>query len=141
MCEAWLDHIYTNKVKFTHFGALQLLKDFASVADWLVNCAIITQDVRKRMLRNEVLRRCEGVGRILLRSPGEHIDMDKNVTKKKNTEENPETGETDTEGEGEATMMPPEMYVPNQEQWLELRAVKKKSIFLPNLCCGTDYHS
>lgn len=31
--------------------------------------------MRKAMLKNEVLRRCEGVGRLLLRSPGEHIKM------------------------------------------------------------------
>lgn len=30
--------------------------------------------------------------------------------------------------------MPAEMYVPNQEQWLELRASKRKSVFNP-LCC------
>lgn len=31
------------------------------------------------MLKNEVLRRCEGVGRLLLRSPGDQVKMnDKN---------------------------------------------------------------
>uniref|UniRef100_A0A1Y1MI24 Coiled-coil protein 142 C-terminal domain-containing protein n=1 Tax=Photinus pyralis TaxID=7054 RepID=A0A1Y1MI24_PHOPY len=58
MCECWLDHI-----------------DFASVTTWLVNCPIITQHMRKVMLKNEVLRRCEGVGRLLLRSPGEQLKM------------------------------------------------------------------
>lgn len=33
------------------------------------------------------------------------------------------------------TLMPAEMYVPNQEQWLELRASKKKKIFISSCCC------
>ncbi|XP_044726874.1 coiled-coil domain-containing protein 142 [Chrysoperla carnea] len=145
MCEAWLDHIYINRIKFTRYGALQLLTDFASVNDWLINCAIITQDVRKHMLRNEVLRRCEGVGRILLRSPGEHIDMDEKVKKSETNEQgqqkangNNEGNQSESEGEGHERM-PAEMYVPNQEQWLELRAIKKKkTLFLPTLCCEVD---
>lgn len=32
-------------------------------------------------------------------------------------------------------LMPAEMYVPNQEQWLELRALKGKPSFLPPICC------
>uniref|UniRef100_A0A1Y1MHN9 Coiled-coil protein 142 C-terminal domain-containing protein n=1 Tax=Photinus pyralis TaxID=7054 RepID=A0A1Y1MHN9_PHOPY len=75
MCECWLDHIYMNKMKFSQSGAYQLLTDFASVTTWLVNCPIITQHMRKVMLKNEVLRRCEGVGRLLLRSPGEQLKM------------------------------------------------------------------
>lgn len=75
MCEAWLDHIYMNKIHFTQFGAYQLLRDFASVGDWLVQCPIVKPQTRKKMLKNEVLRRCEGVGRLLLRSPGEQIKM------------------------------------------------------------------
>lgn len=75
MCEAWLDHIYMNKIRFTQFGAYQLLRDFASVGDWLVQCPIVKPHTRKKMLKNEVLRRCEGVGRLLLRSPGEQIKM------------------------------------------------------------------
>ena len=83
MCEAWLDHIYTNRIKFSQYGALQLLVDFAYVKTWIVNCPIVSQEMRKKMLRNEVLRRCEGVGRLLLRSPGEHIKMD--ISKKEGT--------------------------------------------------------
>lgn len=79
MCEAWLDHIYVNRIKFSRHGALQLLCDFAHVGTWLNKCTIITEEVRKSMLKNEVLRRCEGVGRLLLRCPGEHVKMvDKN---------------------------------------------------------------
>lgn len=75
MCEAWLDHIYMNKIRFSHYGAYQLLRDFASVGDWLINCPVVKPETRKKMLKNEVLRRCEGVGRLLLRSPGEPIKM------------------------------------------------------------------
>lgn len=38
------------------------------------------------------------------------------------------------EGELEQ-LMPAEMYVPNQEQWLELRASKKKTNFIPSCIC------
>lgn len=75
MCEAWLDHIYLHKIKFTQYGALQLLTDFSFVTTWITNCTTISEEMRKKMLKNEVLRRCEGVGRLLLRSPGEHIKM------------------------------------------------------------------
>lgn len=81
MCEAWLDHIYLNKIKFTQYGALQLLTDFAFVTTWITNCNIISEEIRKKMLKNEVLRRCEGVGRLLLRSPGEHIKMNDKTKK------------------------------------------------------------
>lgn len=68
-----------NKIRFTQHGACQLLRDFASVADWLTDCSIIKAETRNKMIKNEVLRRCEGVGRLLLRSPGEQIKMtDKN---------------------------------------------------------------
>lgn len=82
MCESWLDHIYLNKIKFSRYGALQLLCDFAFVSKWISDCATITEDMRKAMLKNEVLRRCEGVGKLLLRSPGEHIKMNDDSSRK-----------------------------------------------------------
>jgi hypothetical protein len=79
MCESWLDHIYMNKIKFSQYGACQLLCDFGYVETWLMNSSVATQAMRKKMIKNEVLRRCEGVGRLLLRCPGEQIKMiDKN---------------------------------------------------------------
>lgn len=33
-------------------------------------------------------------------------------------------------------LMPAEMYVPNQEQWLELRANRGNLVFKPPFCCG-----
>lgn len=75
MCESWLDHIYMNKYKFSHHGACQLLCDFGYIATWIMKCSVASQTMRKKMIRNEVLRRCEGVGRLLLRCPGEQIKM------------------------------------------------------------------
>lgn len=142
MCEAWLDHIYKHKVHFSHNGALQLLNDFAGVGEWLTQNKDINDHIRLQMMKNEVLRRCEGVGRLLLRNPGEKIKMtdkqkgnlkisyytilifftsvDKNVSPKTDTKE----------------LMPAEMYVPNQEQWLELRAGKRRFLLLHPPCCS-----
>nr|CAD7572656.1 unnamed protein product [Timema californicum] len=75
MCEAWLDHIYSNNVKFTEWGAVQLLNDFGTVPAWLSERVTLSPEVLNCLLRHEVLRRCEGVGRLLLRRPGEHITM------------------------------------------------------------------
>ncbi|KAF3426589.1 hypothetical protein E2986_02670 [Frieseomelitta varia] len=79
MCEAWLDYIYLHRIKFSEYGALQLLTDFAYVSKWVTDCPIISQNVRDQLLKNEVLRRCEGVGRLLLRHPGEAISMRKRL--------------------------------------------------------------
>ncbi|KOX80150.1 hypothetical protein WN51_08327 [Melipona quadrifasciata] len=122
MCEAWLDYIYLHRIKFSEYGALQLLTDFAYVSKWVTDCPIISQNVRDQLLKNEVLRRCEGVGRLLLRHPGEAISMRKRLTRRTNERGSPESPGLER--------MPAEMYVPNQEQWLELRASKRY-----NFCC------
>ncbi|XP_034937778.1 uncharacterized protein [Chelonus insularis] len=114
MCEAWLDYIYLHRFKFTELGAYQLLTDFAFVSEWVTKCPIISQNVKEHLLKNEVLRRCEGVGRLLLRHPGEAIAMKKRITKRASDNESPASLGLER--------MPAEMYVPNQEQWLELRA-------------------
>ncbi|XP_078032819.1 coiled-coil domain-containing protein 142 [Augochlora pura] len=122
MCEAWLDYIYLHRIKFSEYGALQLLTDFAHVSKWVTGCSIISQEVRNQLLKNEVLRRCEGVGRLLLRHPGEAISMRKRLVTRTNERGSPESPGLER--------MPAEMYVPNQEQWLELRAPKRYSF-----CC------
>ncbi|XP_076376723.1 coiled-coil domain-containing protein 142 isoform X1 [Megalopta genalis] len=122
MCEAWLDYIYLHRIKFSEYGALQLLTDFAYVSKWVTSCSIISQEVRNHLLKNEVLRRCEGVGRLLLRHPGEAISMRKRLVTRTNERGSPESPGLER--------MPAEMYVPNQEQWLELRAPKRYSF-----CC------
>ncbi|KAK0183449.1 hypothetical protein PV327_001490 [Microctonus hyperodae] len=119
MCEAWLDYIYLDQVKFSEFGSYQLLTDFAYISNWIAECSIIPQNMKEHLMKNEVLRRCEGVGKLLLRHPGEAISMKKQI------------GTMD--GSPTATSlglerMPAEMYVPNQEQWLELRAGRNCSL-------------
>jgi hypothetical protein len=64
-------------VIFSEWGALQLLIDFAHILTWITNCCIISEKIRQQLLKNEVLRRCEGVGRLLIRHPGEAISMKK----------------------------------------------------------------
>jgi hypothetical protein len=59
----------------SEWGALQLLVDFGSVPDWLEGCPWLQIEVRNHLAHSEVLRRCEGVGRLLLRHPGEPIAM------------------------------------------------------------------
>lgn len=134
---------------YSEYGALQLLTDFAYVSKWVTDCPIISQTVRNQLLKNEVLRRCEGVGRLLLRHPGEAISMRKRHSMKENYDKtgtiwfrsgwkrlflsNVSARRTNERGSPESPgleRMPAEMYVPNQEQWLELRASKRY-----NFCC------
>lgn len=68
----------------SEWGALQLLVDFDSVPDWLEGCAWLPTEVRNHLVHCEVLRRCEGVGRLLLRRPGEPIAMVAPVSANKN---------------------------------------------------------
>ncbi|XP_028129058.2 uncharacterized protein LOC114325248 [Diabrotica virgifera virgifera] len=132
ICESWLDHIYLNKIKFSHCGAYQLLCDFGYILVWLSEYPTITATMRKKLMKNEVLKRCEGVGRLLLRRPGERIKM----TDKSKKPSPPKDVEDSQEEEEKGELMPAEMYVPNQEQWLELRALKKKTTFPMPICCG-----
>ena len=114
ICEAWLDHIYSKKIKFSRVGAFNLLKDFDGVAEWIINCSSVAPEHSEILSKHEVLRMCEGVGRILLRKPEEVISMLPSPHMHRNTIEN---GEQD-----EKPPLPPEMFVPNQQRWLELRA-------------------
>lgn len=109
ICESWLDHIYINKIKFSQYGACQLLCDFAHIATWLVDSAIIQEPIRKKLLRNEVLKRCEGVGRLLLRCPGERIKMvDKNKPKNSSEYEYFLLPMPFLRGEGSSDLEPPQ---------------------------------
>ena len=109
---------------FSEWGALQLLADFGAVPTWLQERAGLTPPVEKHLVRSEVLRRCEGVGRLLLRRPGEALDL---VNKKADKVKSPSVGTPVKDS------MPAEMYVPNQEKWLELRARRRGATTL--LCC------
>ncbi|XP_073946184.1 uncharacterized protein [Choristoneura fumiferana] len=126
--ESWLHHIYVAKVKFSKDAASQLLADFNEVRNWLTACKHINNTARKQMLQNEVLRRCEGVGRLLLHAPGDLISMQ---------ESNMQSARQRRKDDNEAPeqLMPAEMYVPNQKQWLTLRASKLKDSMTLTMCC------
>ncbi|XP_026730638.1 uncharacterized protein LOC113495845 [Trichoplusia ni] len=130
MCESWLHHIYIAKVKFTKDAAMQLLADFNEVRIWLTECKSLTTAARKQMLQNEVLRRCEGVGRLLLHAPGDLISM-QDSTMQSAQQVRKDVTENDTPEQ----LMPAEMYVPNQKQWLTLRAKKMNGPVAFTLCC------
>ncbi|CAH1636898.1 unnamed protein product [Spodoptera littoralis] len=134
MCESWLHHIYVAKVKFTKDAAMQLLHDFNEVRNWLSECKQLATASRKQMLQNEVLRRCEGVGRLLLHAPGDLISM-QDSTMQSAQQVRKEASENDTPEQ----LMPAEMYVPNQKQWLTLRAKKMKGPIAFTLCCVVLY--
>ncbi|CAF4855586.1 unnamed protein product [Pieris macdunnoughi] len=131
MCESWLHHIYVAKVKFTKVAAEQLLVDFNEVRVWLNECKLLTTTARKQMLQNEVLRRCEGVGRLLLHAPGDLISMQESTM--------PSAKIRKDDNETPDQMMPAEMYVPNQKQWLTLRANKLSGPVAFTLCCLVLY--
>ncbi|KAL0279778.1 UNVERIFIED_CONTAM: hypothetical protein PYX00_001263 [Menopon gallinae] len=84
---------------------------------WLMERVQLQKELLHPLVTHEVLRRCEGVGRLLLRRRGESIAMSTPGTSK-------------SSDESSADNMPAEMYVPNQEQWLELRAPLQA-----NICC------
>lgn len=52
--------------------------------NWLEGCAWLPAEVRNHLVHCEVLRRCEGVGRLLLRHRGEPIAMVSPVSANKN---------------------------------------------------------
>ncbi|PSN39904.1 hypothetical protein C0J52_07942 [Blattella germanica] len=137
LCEAWLDHIYMNRIKFSEWGALQLLVDFGSVPEWVETCEWLQSDIRNHLAHSEVLRRCEGVGRLLLRRPGESVNMIAPPSKNEDTK----GGKTSPRGSihsGGQDTLPAEMFVPNQEQWLELRAPKHRGLCgMYSMCCNS----
>lgn len=75
ICEAWLENIYTKQIRFSYCGAINLLKDFEGVAEWIQNCKDLPEFYQDKLSKHEVLRMCEGVGKILLREPDEVISM------------------------------------------------------------------
>lgn len=83
LCTAWLDHIYAKQVKFSHVGAMNLLKDFDGVADWINDCDSVLEDYKDILSKHEVLRMCEGVGKLLLRKPDEVIPMETTPKKRR----------------------------------------------------------
>ncbi|XP_059621135.1 uncharacterized protein LOC132264825 [Phlebotomus argentipes] len=129
ICEAWLDHIYTRRVKFSRCGALNLLKDFDGVAEWIRASTAVPVEHVEALAKHEVLRMCEGVGRILLRKPEEVISM----------LPGPQYLRPDPEEMDEKPPLPPEMFVPNQIRWLELRAKNRRTLnYFLCICSGGE---
>lgn len=83
ICEAILENIYTKQIKFTICGALNLLKDIYAIAEWIENNKEVPDVYREKLMKHEVLKYCEGVGKILLREPEEVISMFPTPTKAK----------------------------------------------------------
>lgn len=124
LCESWLDHLYKRRIKFSEWGAIQLLTDFNAVPTWLERNTFIGEELQEFLISDEILRRCTGVGHLLLRKPGELLSM----TAGGGANEN----EGYEENQVPATLMPPEMYVTNQQQWLSMRISQQKSVLN---CC------
>ncbi|XP_055548511.1 uncharacterized protein LOC129732056 [Wyeomyia smithii] len=133
ICEAWLDHIYMKKTRFSSSGALNLLKDFDGVAEWIMKCKALDKQLKEVLSTHEVLRMCEGVGKLLLRKPDETISILPSAADVRKAEE---------AGGDEKAPLPPEMFVPNQKRWLELRARDRKTMGIncACLCAGTDVY-
>lgn len=69
----WLEKKHYNF--YSDRGANQLLVDFAAIQVWIQEKVNISDDIRYLLKTSEILRRCEGVGRLLLREHGESINM------------------------------------------------------------------
>lgn len=116
------------KIKFSRCGAINLLKDFDGVSEWIENCPNVPSEYCEKLAKHEVLRMCEGVGRILLRKPHDVISMLPSPRLIRKSD--------DQTGTDEKAPLPPEMFVPNQQRWLELRARNRK--FLQCFCTHGD---
>lgn len=52
-----------------------MLRDFEGVSEWIRACKNVRPEHVEILAKHEVLRTCEGVGKILLRKPNEIISM------------------------------------------------------------------
>lgn len=52
-----------------------MLRDFEGVSEWIRACKCVRSEHVEILAKHEVLRTCEGVGKILLRKPFEIISM------------------------------------------------------------------
>lgn len=62
---------------------MNLLKDFEGVADWINDSDAVLDEHRDALSKHEVLRMCEGVGKLLLRKPDEVIPMETTPKKRR----------------------------------------------------------
>ncbi|XP_066965914.1 uncharacterized protein [Macrobrachium rosenbergii] len=136
VCYAWLEHIKAQKIKFSLWGAQQLLKDFHALAEWLQKYPGLAPEARTQVLAVDVLRECEGVARLLMRQPplvigytsqNQVAPMGPISAGRKHDKEVKLSPENDD--------IPAEMYVPNQQLWLSLRARPASSVVGSSVCC------
>lgn len=64
--EALLEHIYEKRIKFSICGAINLMKDFDGIAEWILTktCNELPENYRDKLSKHEVLKVCEGVGKV-----------------------------------------------------------------------------
>ena len=69
--EALLEHIYEKRIKFSICGAINLMKDFDGIAEWILTktCYELPEIYRDKLSKHEVLKVCEGVGKVRQRKP------------------------------------------------------------------------
>ncbi|KAK4302502.1 hypothetical protein Pmani_025409 [Petrolisthes manimaculis] len=141
VCYAWLEHIRVQKIKFSLWGAQQLLKDFHALAEWLQKYPGLAPEARTQVLAVDVLRECEGVARLLMRQPplvvgytsqNQVAPMGPISAGRKHDKEVKLSTDNDD--------IPAEMYVPNQQLWLSLRARPASSVCVKmGSCCSWPY--
>lgn len=61
----------------SEWGAVQLLRDFLSFRNWIKSETGLESSAKKAILELEVLKKCEGVAYLLLRSPGDILGVGK----------------------------------------------------------------
>lgn len=55
---------YARRIKFSICGAVNLMKDFEGIAAWIESCKELPTDYRMKLAKHEVLKVCEGVGKV-----------------------------------------------------------------------------
>ncbi|XP_055852622.1 uncharacterized protein LOC129916607 isoform X2 [Episyrphus balteatus] len=126
ICEAWIDYIFSKRVKFSTAGALALINDFDEVKKWILKTTYIPPLNMKNLVNHEVLHMCKGVGKVLVRKPKEMIAIVHSPKHRKSSSEEPSLD----------TQLPSEMFVSNQSNWLQLKASSGKFSF-SNWCYST----
>lgn len=75
ICNLSNENLQNYRTHFSREGALNLLRDFEGVSEWIIACNYVRPEHVAILSKHEVLRTCEGVGKILLRKPFEIISM------------------------------------------------------------------
>ncbi|XP_018017675.1 uncharacterized protein LOC108674250 [Hyalella azteca] len=141
VCYAWLEHIRVQKIKFSLWGAQQLLKDFAALSEWVQSYPGLCAGAREQVLAVDVLRECEGVARLLMRQPPLVVGYSSlNQVAPLTTIKAGREHDKAVRLGGEREDIPAEMYVPNQTVWLGRRTRPSSSVCVRSAaCCSWPY--